>query len=180
MSVRLVDPMDWEPIKEQIDSDFGENVLQRLVGDLAPVSIPRGNTVSFYLVPTGWIEYLQRGFGDFTPSSMGIWLGDMSNNRFRVSIAVIERLARLTDRELVVSRRGAESFTYGKSILRESVVHLTPGLKRGQRVIVKNEHGDCLGLAALSVDEARLERLGPEKLVAKNLVDIGWFIRRLG
>ncbi|MFW9800739.1 MAG: hypothetical protein ACFFD9_09900, partial [Candidatus Thorarchaeota archaeon] len=56
-------------------------------------------------------------------------------------------------------------------------VELESGLKRGQRVLVLNKDRECLGLAALSVDGSKLNRLAGERLVAKNLVDIGAYVR---
>ncbi len=180
MIAELVEPVIWDEIKSQIDGDFGEGVTQRIVGNMAPVFLMRGETKSFYLIPADWMQYLEIEATDFNISSLGIWLGDMSNGRFRLSIAIIDKIAQYTERELVVSRKAAEAFTYGRSILRESVVSVSKGLKRRQRVVVKDEQGNPIGLAALSVDASRIDRLGPEKLVAKNLVDIGWYIRRLG
>jgi ribosome biogenesis protein Nip4 len=89
-------------------------------------------------------------------------------------------MVEMTDSFIIVSRKGAEAFTYGRSIIRQSVLELNPALVRGQRVLVLNENRECLGIAALSIDAAKLQRLGADRLVAKNLVDIGWFIRRLG
>ncbi len=180
MIPELVDPVVWSDIKNQIDGDFGQGVTQKVLADLVPVMLERNENQSIYLIPNDWVRSLNMDFEGFTLSSLGTWLGDLSDGRFRLSIAILDQIARYTDRQLVVSRRGAESFTYGRSILRASVVKLTPTLKRRQRVIVKDTRGDCIGLAALSVDASRIDRLGPEKLVAKNLVDIGWYIRRFG
>ena len=96
------------------------------------------------------------------------------------SLRLVEALKELTRNVIVVSSRGAEAFTYGKSILKESVKQLPRHLKRGTRVIVVNEEDECLGIASLAMDAIRVGRLSPDKLVAKNLADIGWYIRRLG
>ncbi|MHA2071727.1 MAG: PUA domain-containing protein [Candidatus Thorarchaeota archaeon] len=101
----------------------------------------------------------------------------MTKERFRLSLQILGPLAELTDRVLVVSRQGAESFTYSRSILKESVIKLDPHLKRGQRVIVLNKNGEVLGLAALSIDGNKLKRLARNRLVGKNLVDIGAYLR---
>ena len=104
----------------------------------------------------------------------------MSQDRFRLSLQILPDLVKLTTKVLIVSKQGAESFTYGRSILKQSVLYMDFNLKRGQRVLVMDEDHLCLGIAALSMDANRLGRLGKDKLVGKNLVDIGWFIRRLG
>ncbi len=177
----FLNPVDWELIVSQVDADFGNGVTRRLSEGLTPVKVPRRSIFSVYLVPEEWVQYIRGEMEDFRLSSLGVWMGDLSSDTFRLSIAIVERLANISENELVVADTGAQAFTYGRSILRESVVSISPeSLRRGQRVIVKSEEGDCLGLAALSVDASRIDRLSSDKLVAKNLVDVGWYLRRLG
>jgi len=176
----LVDVVQWDTVRNQIDSDFGAGVTKRLLGTLMPVSLPRAKGISFYLVPSGWLQILDRDFKSFTPLSLGMWLGDLVDGMFRLSLPALERVQEYTSNRLIVSRQGAESFTYGRSILKESVIKIEPSLLRGQRVFILNESSECLGLAALSVDAYKIGRLAKDRLVAKNLVDIGWYIRRLG
>jgi len=174
-----VDLVQWDTVRNQIDSDFGPGVTKRILGTLTPVSLPRGKGVSFYLVPPNWLQILDRDFKTFTPLSLGLWLGDLVEGKFKLSLPALERVQEYTSNLLIVSRRGAESFTYGRSILKESVIKIEPSLLRGQRVLILNESSECLGLAALSVDAYKIGRLAKDRLVAKNLVDIGWYIRRL-
>ena len=180
MKPEYVDLVQWDKVRNQIDSDFGAGVTKRLLGTLVPVSLPRAKGISFYLVPSGWLQILDRDFKPFTPLSLGMWLGDFVDGMFRLSLPALERVQEYTSNRLIVSRRGAESFTYGRSILKESVIKIEPSLLRGQRVFILNESSECLGLAALSVDAYKIGRLAKDRLVAKNLVDIGWYIRRLG
>jgi len=174
-----VDSVQWDTVRNQIDSDFGAGVTKRILGTLMPVSLPRAKGISFYLVPPNWLQILDRDFKPFTPLSLGMWLGDLVEGKFRLSLPALERVQEYTSNLLIVSRRGAESFTYGRSILKESVIKIEPSLLRGQKVFILNESSECLGLAALSVDAAKIGRLAKDRLVAKNLVDIGWYIRRL-
>ena len=111
---------------------------------------------------------------------VGKQLGVMTKDRFRLSLQILPDLAQHTAKILTVSKQGAESFTYGRSILKESVIYLDFNLQRNQRVLVMDKDFHCLGIASLALDANRLGRLKPDDLVGKNLVDIGWFIRRLG
>lgn len=177
MKPELVDPIEWKEISNQLDDEFGEGVSKALVGNKVPVAITRGDTKSFYLIPSKWIADIEEDRAPFEIHSIGLRVGDIGKDRFRLSLHILEELAEHTDRILIVSRQGAESFTYGRSILKESVSKLPAHLKRNQRVIVLNKDRQVLGLAALSIDGYRLHRLAPEKLVAKNLVDIGAYLR---
>ncbi len=177
MKPELVDPVEWNELTDQLDEEFGEGVSKALLGERAPVTISRGDIKSFYLVPMEWIANLEEERKGFEIHSLGIRMGDLTKERFRLSLQILGPLAELTDRVLVVSRQGAESFTYSRSILKESVIKLDAHLKRGQRVIVLNKDGEVLGLAALSVDGNKLKRLARNRLVGKNLVDIGAYLR---
>ena len=181
MTLSLVDPVEWTSVIEQIDDEFGEGVTKSLLGDRVPAKLKRGRDETFFLIPTEWMSHATEEEGErLDIQFIGKELGSIAKGRFRLSLHVLDELKNLTDRTILVSRRAAEAFTYGRSILKESVLELNPELKRGQRVLVINENNECLGIASLSLDANRLRRLGKEKLVAKNLVDVGWFIRRLG
>ena len=164
MKMELVDPVDWSSIKEQIDIEFGTGVTKSFLGDRVPVRMSRLTEIA---------EILDIQF-------IGKELGSIDKKKFRLSLHILVELTELTESFIIVSRRGAEAFTYGRSIIKESVLELSMSLVRGQRVLVLNENRECIGIAALSVDATKLNRLAGNRLVAKNLVDIGWFIRRLG
>ncbi|UCH05635.1 MAG: hypothetical protein JSW05_05575 [Candidatus Thorarchaeota archaeon] len=176
MTADLMDPNDWADVTNQIDGEFGDGTTKALLGGQAPIIIQRGESNTIYLIPMDWIGRIEEYEG-YNIRSMGVQMGDLSKGRFRFSLQILPALAKITDRVLVVSQKGAETFTYGRSIIKESVVRLGSAMKKGQRVLVLNERLECLGLAALSIDGDRLGRLAKEKLVAKNLVDIGAYVR---
>ena len=178
--MKLVDPVTWTSIVEQIDSEFGSGVTKSLLGNLVPITMSKGAVRIFYAIPTDWMTGLIEHAETLDIQFIGKEFGSIEKGRFRLSLHILSELAKLTESLIIVSKQGADAFTYGKSIIKQSVVELKPSLTRGQRILVLNEESDCLGIAALSVDGSRLNKLGADRLVAKNLVDIGWFIRRLG
>ena len=180
MKLNLVDPIEWNEIIDQIDSDFGDGVTKQIVGDLVPISMDRGKNKSFYLIPAKWTRILEMDLGQFELRSLGTWFGELVQDRFRLSIAVINNLSKVSDSIVIVSDQGAQSFTYGRSIIRESVLEINYNLTRGQRVIVLTQDERCIGLGILSVDASKINRLAKDRLVVKNVIDIGWYIRRLG
>ncbi len=180
MSLVLVDPIDWASVIEQIDEEFGEGVTKSLLGDRVPVALSEGDTKTFYLIPTEWMTIVTEEGEKQDIQFIGKELGSIAKGRFRLSLQILSELEALTDSVIVVSKQSAEAFTYGRSVLKESVIELDSRFKRGQRVLVLNQNRECLGIASLSIDAVKLNRLSGEKLVAKNLIDIGWFIRRLG
>ncbi|TFG06410.1 hypothetical protein EU522_01650, partial [Candidatus Thorarchaeota archaeon] len=139
-------------------------------------TLQKNDKRQFFLIPATWIKLLEE-IDQFEISSLGLKMGELVKERFRFSLQTIDILAKITNHKIIVSRRGAEAFTYGRSILKESVLNLEPGLERGDTVLVMNEEGDCLGIGSLTIDSSRLDRLSKDKLVVKNLVDIGAYVR---
>jgi len=181
MTLALVDPIEWTSLIEQIDDEFGEGVTKGLLGDRVPVVLSSGRTKTFFLIPTEWMSHATEEEGErLDIQFIGMELGSIAKGRLRLSLQILNELKELTDKYILVTRHAAEAFTYGRSILKASVVELNPELKRRQRVLVLNKDHECIGIASLFIDANKLNGLGKNGLVAKNLVDIGWFIRRLG
>ena len=180
MKPELVDPVQWQSVQKQIDSDFGEGVTKKILGNRTPMVIDDGKHQALYLVPYDWMSMVDESFGEFDIKYMGLWLGELIDDKLRLSLPILEHIAPLTESIIVVTDRSAEAFTYGRSVIKAGVATLDTSLERGQRVIVMNRKGEILGLAMLSIDAKLLKRIPNEKLVAKNLVDIGWYLRRLG
>jgi ribosome biogenesis protein Nip4 len=181
MKLQFIDTIEWQEITQLVDAEFGEGVCKTLLGDKTPIALVDRDARNIYLIPTGWMSYLDMETPEgFDYRLVGKQLGVIVNSNLRLSLQILPELAKLTSKLLVVSQRGGEAFTYGRSILKESIVSCDPRLKRGERVLVVNKNHDCLGIATLSVDALRVNRLSRDSLVGKNLLDIGWFIRRLG
>jgi ribosome biogenesis protein Nip4 len=179
MEFKIVDPVLWSSIKNQVDNDFGKGVTQEIMGDFVPIILEYGSIKSLYRCSMNWIDILEQGLGSYELYSMGLLFGEIVQGKLKLSIAILDQIASLTTNYIVISDKGVGPFTYGKSILKESVKELGQDLKKGQRVIVFNEDYDCLGLAMLTVDGYRVDRLQPDDLFAKNLADIGLYVRKL-
>ncbi len=173
-------PEEWERIQTWIDNNFGAGATAHMLRDRTPVRVPTRKGYTVFMVPVQWLDLLEMDHDEFELRHAGEALADIVGEQVRLSLSAVRRLSEFTRVRLVVSRRGAEAFTYGRSIIRESVVDIPAGLRRGRKVVVVDEDGHCLGLAVLSVDAERLKLLSDDDLVARNLVDIGWFVRHGG
>jgi len=180
MDIVPLDPTTWEAMAKQIDADFGDGTANGLIRNGLPVLIEKDGSQSLCLIPRNWPKHLDIGSDEFQMISMGLRLGEIHGERLKLNVSILDRLAALTKSKVVVSRKGAEAFTYGRSIIKESVIEIGLELRRGQLVVVEDRDGNAIGLASLSVDASRLERLGSDELVAKNLVDVGLYLRRSG
>ena len=115
-------------------------------------------------------------------------MGDLEMHNNRPSQKWYERILRGDSDDRSNSRRvhiGSSvkrdeiEYTDGsKDVIKESVLEVSEGLKKGQKVIVLNVDRDCLGLATMTTHEYRIDRMRSNDLVAKNLADIGLYFRK--
>lgn len=178
MSLELAEPAEWRNIKHQIDRDFGKGTAEKLRKNLLLVKLYHNSKQSYYLISPQWKGLVETDWNLYKPEFGGIWLGDMHEKEFRIGLHVLDDISEITQSKVIVSEVGAESFTYGRSILKESVITIGVGLERGQKVIILSNMGDSLGFAQLTIDSSRIDLLSDESLVAKNLADIGWYLRK--
>lgn len=176
MPIEMVDSVEWSEISKLIDGEFGEGVTKKLLGKRVPITLQKNGKRQFFLVPANWMKLLEK-IDQFEISSLGLKMGELVKERFRFSLQALDIIAKTTDHKVTVSRKGAEAFTYGRSILKESVLNLQRGLEKGSRVLVISEEGDCLGVGSLTIDSNKLGRLSKDKLVVKNITDVGAYVR---
>ena len=120
MKPELLDPIEWEEIIESIDKEFGQGITKKLLGKLTPIALVDRNWRNIYLIPTSWMNMLfEEPPKGFDYHLVGKQLGVMTKDRFRLSLQILPDLAQMTSRILTVSKQGAESFTYGRSILKQ-------------------------------------------------------------
>ena len=178
MIPELANPEEFRFLSTQIDTELGEGVSRVFFGGKTLLVMRNDSKIAFYLIPQSWLQHIREMPSGVTYHALGLQLGNLTEGKFKLSLAALEKLADLTRNIIKLSAHGATLFTYGRSILKESVVEINSNLERGSKVIVLDENSECLGLAELSVNALKVDKLRQEKLVAKNISDIGWYIRQ--
>jgi len=100
------------------------------------------------------------------PYSAGIFLGELKNNKFMPSIALLDILANYTDKKLFINEKGQTMFLYGKDVFPENFekCSVDEGI-----CLVLNEKNEVLGYGELKKDK---------KIILKHILDRGDFLRR--
>ena len=114
----------------------------------------------FFLVPEHIKEFAK--YCSEEPYSMGLFLGRLKGKDFEPSPALLEIIAKQTDKKIVVNEKSAWLFACGRDVLKEGIIKAT----NDETVIVINKENEVLGLA---------QKKGN---YYKNLVDIGSYLRR--
>lgn len=101
------------------------------------------------------------------PHSAGLPLGQIKNNKFRPSIALLDILNNYTDQKVFVNKKGETMFLYGKDVFAENFDKCDA---REGFCLVLNDKGEVLGYGEI-ITKAK------NKLLL-NLLDRGDFLRR--
>ena len=104
----------------------------------------------------------------------GLYLGKVKNGIFFPSFNLLNMLVRVAANKVVVDRKAAWLFICGRDVFGTGVVKVMGSKRNGDATLVLNEFGECLGFGKITGD---LGESG-EKVVVKNVLDVGDFLRR--
>ena len=105
------------------------------------------------------------------PAFAGIPLGTESSI-FKPSLFLLQKICKLSDKKIIVDKKGEWMFICGKDIFGKSITKFAENLKQGELVLVENQHGECLGYGKI------IAELNNKGNVLENIFDIGDFLRR--
>jgi ribosome biogenesis protein Nip4 len=118
----------------------------------------------FYLTP----ELKQaRNKIPIEPHAAGTFLGELKNNKFMPSIALLDLLCKYTSKKIIIAKKGETMFLYKKDVFEDNIIK--SGVDEGY-CLVLNEKNELLGYG-------ELVKKGRQKLLL-NLLDRGDFLRR--
>jgi ribosome biogenesis protein Nip4 len=106
----------------------------------------------------------------------GVYLGKVKRNVFFPSFILLRMIAESEANKVTVNERTEWLFICGRDIFKQGIVKTTGSQERGAYVLIMNKHGECLGFGKLlrSTDE----EVGKQKVIIRNVSDIGDFLRR--
>ncbi len=137
--------------------DFIKKFTDKKVGEITEIRS------RFFLADRELIELKNRIRDE--PFAFGTFLGEINENKFKPSIALLDNISMLSDKKVFVNAKAEWLFLCGRDVFRQGIVknNVNEGL-----VLVQNEKDENLGYGEFSVG----------KVAIKNLLDRGDFLRR--
>eukprot|EP00923_Selenidium_pygospionis_P050994 GHVN01088456.1.p1 GENE.GHVN01088456.1~~GHVN01088456.1.p1 ORF type:complete len:177 (-),score=17.91 GHVN01088456.1:335-865(-) len=117
-------------------------------------------------VPSKSLKYLGLLVGRFTKSG-----------KFRVSITISSKLAKLVDTPLILYQKAEMNFCYGHDVVKGNIVNTEIEVKQNQGKIVVNDEGSVLGFGVLIKTTGNIESALPIEKIVLNQQDVGLYIR---
>jgi len=107
---------------------------------------------------------------------IGFYLGKMKRGKFFPSFNLLAMMARGRARKIVVNRKTEWLFICGRDIFKRGMLRTTDSMRKGDYTLVVNRYGECLGYGRVlcNVDE----EVDKQKVIVRNISDIGDFLRR--
>jgi ribosome biogenesis protein Nip4 len=104
------------------------------------------------------------------PYAIGLPLGEIKGTNFKPSIALLDWLSKNSDRKVYLNKKSAWLFICGRDVFGKGIEKAN--VKEGL-VLVQNEADENLGYGRIVADLSL-----KDKMVIKNLLDKGDFLRR--
>jgi ribosome biogenesis protein Nip4 len=106
----------------------------------------------------------------------GLYLGKLRGSRFFPSFPLLTMMANGRANKTVVDKKTGWLFICGRDIFKKGVLQLKGRERKGEYTLILNEHNECLGFGKILAN-IRKEK-DTTKVVVKNILDIGDFLRR--
>jgi len=106
----------------------------------------------------------------------GVYLGKVKEGIFFPSFILLAMIAEGKANKIMVDEKTAWLFICGRDIFKRGILNVTGSKRKGDYTLILNQHNECLGFGKIlrNIDEAK----GKNKVVVKNISDIGDFLRR--
>ncbi len=117
------------------------------------------------------------------PYALGLHMGRFRRNKFIPSLELGYMVSRSTNACVIVNTEGEKNFLYGKDLLIKSIIDVKSPIQKGQIVILLNREEEYIGLGkALESITKKNNRIITKQtgFIIKNIVDLGWYLRRGG
>jgi ribosome biogenesis protein Nip4 len=116
------------------------------------------------------------------PYSAGMYLGRLRKRKplFIPSITLLHLLYHSTGkpvRALMIDKNGLKPFLYGGDVLKMSVIKCYPPIEKGEIVSIIDVDSFVYGVALSTINDCDLRGLNETSMVARNIFDIGWYLR---
>ena len=135
-----------------------------------------------YLVPTTLINTLNSIDPDINIISSGIYFGFIKKNNFYLSMEGAEFLHTkncFSKRHYVkVNKQGEKSILYGNNIKKGLIIEISNKLYKKDFLLVLNQSNELIAIAQSQVNYKTFQNLNPKDVVALNLVDKGYYLRK--
>lgn len=135
-----------------------------------------------YFAPKDLTKLVDSFQSEITISSIGVYFGFIRKNRFFLSLEGTEFLNKLKlfnkKQQLIVNSDGEKSILYGNHIIKRYLLEIPKNLEKNNFLLVFNNSNELISIAFSQVNFDSISNLKPNDIIAKNLMDKGYYLRK--
>ena len=105
----------------------------------------------------------------------GLYLGKVKDKMFFPSFNLLAMIAQTDANKITVDSKTEWLFICGRDIFKQGIMSMSKSGRKGDHTLILNKHGECLGFGRILHD---MEGGRENKIVVRNIADIGDFLRR--
>jgi ribosome biogenesis protein Nip4 len=143
---------------------------------------------SFIIAEGRWRELLMTNHStaqllkkyQITPYTIGLGLGEFQGKDFLVSLSGGSFLSPNSKKIAIVNSKAEQAFLFKNPILEGSVMEINRELNLGDKIFVLNKNSLFLGIGQLvkELKEWQKGKVKEKRIIIKNLMDLGWYLRK--
>ncbi len=104
----------------------------------------------------------------------GTYMGRIVKGKLFPGFELLMMIARKKANEIIVDKKTEWLFICGRDVFKQGIMKTIGSGRKGEHVLVLNDHGECLGYGRILCDLEKTK----SGLAVKNMLDIGDFLRR--
>ncbi len=137
---------------------------------------------SIYLIPNDLEKTLNRYKLENNINSAGLYFGFIKRNKFLLGLEGSEFLYKLNlfseKYKVSLNIDGEKSVLYGNNITKKMILNISHDLKKNNLVLVFNQVNELISIANIKADYSTIQNFKPTEVIALNLVDKGYYLRK--
>ena len=164
-------------IQNAIDRLFGEKIADKLIQNKHLI-IGEGKWKEIFLISDKMIKILEAIADKKQPYSLGMQIGELDKNKkFKLSLEAVFEIVKFTSHKIQLTAKGAQTILYGRNISFSQVDKICYNARKGDYVILLDENGFPIGLGKILHDLTKMQQ-DKFKICIKNIMDLGWYLRK--
>lgn len=137
---------------------------------------------TIYLIPINLINELSIIKSKKDIIAAGLYFGFIKKSEFMLSLEATEFLNNQgcfsKSQILYVNEKGEKSVLYGNQILKKMILKFPNGMKKDDFILIFSNNNQLIAIAKSKVGYSNYQNLNPNDIVALNLVDKGYYLRK--
>ena len=175
----IISKSDRKIISNQLKLDFNLK-LDDIIEDKEMFIIENPEKKNVYIIESSKSKLIN-SLPSREIKHFGILIGTIrKEHQFDYHFELLDFVKKLTIEKTLVDSKGEQTTLYGRNITKKMIKKVFSKIKSGKKTLIINKYEDVLGLGKFLLNQENFDKIEDKKVVLKNIIDKGWFLRKGG